>query len=158
MPDEGKVITVAGPVTPERLGITHSHEHILFDYFHMFRTYDVIFTDENIATRELELYKAAGGGSLVDCTVPGLGTNPKALVRISERAGVNIILGCGWYREQIYDSDVLGKTSRQLAQVLIGQIEKGFAGTSVRAGFIGEIGTERGPITPAEERVFRAAA
>jgi phosphotriesterase-related protein len=28
----------------------------------------------------------------------------------------------------------------------------------VRAGFIGEIGTERGPITPAEERVFRAAA
>lgn len=158
MRDEGKVITVTGAVAPGQLGITHSHEHVIFDYFHLFSTYDVIFTDENVAARELEFYKAAGGGSLVDCTVPGLGANPAALARISQRTGVNIILGCGWYRERIYDADVLGKTSRQLAQVLIGQIENGFAGTSVRAGFIGEIGTERGPITPAEERVFRAAA
>ena len=30
--------------------------------------------------------------------------------------------------------------------------------TGVRAGFIGEIGTERGRISPREERVFRAAA
>jgi predicted metal-dependent phosphotriesterase family hydrolase len=33
-----------------------------------------------------------------------------------------------------------------------------FGSTGVRAGFIGEIGTERGCITPAEERVFTAAA
>jgi predicted metal-dependent phosphotriesterase family hydrolase len=158
MLDEGKVITVAGPVPPGQLGITHSHEHIMFDYFHFMQTYDVIFTDENVAARELELYKAAGGGSIVDCTVPGLGANPAALARISHRTGVNIVLGCGWYRERIYDAEVQQKTARQLAQVLVGQIEDGFAGTSVRAGFIGEIGTERGPITPAEERVFRAAA
>lgn len=158
MRDEGNVITVTGPVTPGRLGVTHSHEHILFDYFHMFPSYDVIFTDEQIAATEVELFKRAGGGSLVDCTVPGLGTQPDALRRISERTGVNIILGCGWYREKIYDSDVHGKTSPDLATILINQIENGFLGSSVRAGFIGEIGTERGPITPAEERVFRAAA
>lgn len=158
MLDEGKVITVTGPISPDQLGITHSHEHVLFDYFHLFPTYDVIFTDEQIAVNEVELFKRAGGGSLVDCTVPGLGTQPDALRRISERTGVNIILGCGWYRERIYDADVQTKTSRDLAKVLIDQIENGFAGSTVRAGVIGEIGTERGPITPAEERVFRAAA
>lgn len=158
MLDEGTVVTVSGPVSPDQLGITHSHEHVLFDYFHLFPTYDVIFTDENVAVRELELFKAAGGGALVDCTVPGLGTDHEALRRISERTGVQIVVGCGWYRERIYDEDVRTRTSNDLAEVLIAQIEHGFAGTSVRAGFIGEIGTERGPITPAEERVFRAAA
>ncbi len=34
----------------------------------------------------------------------------------------------------------------------------GVGDTGIRAGFIGEIGTGRGAITPAEERVFRAAA
>lgn len=152
------MITVSGAVSPDQLGITHSHEHVIFDYFHLFPTYDVIFTDENVAVWELEQFRAAGGGTLVDCTVPGLGTDHAALRRISERSGVQIVVGCGWYRERIYDEDVLTRTSSDLAQVLIDQIEHGFADTSVRAGFIGEIGTERGPITPAEERVFRAAA
>ena len=35
---------------------------------------------------------------------------------------------------------------------------EGVDGTNVRAGFIGEIGTERKFITPAQERVFRASA
>ncbi|PYT35782.1 MAG: hypothetical protein DMG58_01165 [Acidobacteria bacterium] len=35
---------------------------------------------------------------------------------------------------------------------------RGAEGTGVRAGIIGEIGTERKHITPAEERVFRASA
>ena len=37
-------------------------------------------------------------------------------------------------------------------------IVDGADGTDVRAGIIGEIGTERKHITPAQERVFRAAA
>ena len=46
----------------------------------------------------------------------------------------------------------------QLADRLVRDLVEGVDGTGIRAGFIGEIGTERGHIAPAQERVFRAAA
>lgn len=151
------VTSVTGPLTPGELGITHSHEHILWDYFDLINSYDVIFDDENVAAQELRWFKEAGGGTLVDCTTTGITPRPDALRRISESTGVNIVLGCGWYRERVWGPEVASKTSRQLADVLIRHLTTGFDDTDVVAGFIGEIGTERGVISPAEERVFRAA-
>ena len=154
----GQVVTVTGVVAPSELGITHSHEHVLFDYFAHNHSYDMIFDDENVARAEVQMFKDAGGGSLVDCTTTGLSPNPDALRRISRETGVKVILGCGWYREHVYTSVVAENTSRELADILVRHITEGFEGTDVRAGFIGEIATERFHITPAEERVFRAAA
>lgn len=158
MTQPGTVMTVTGAVAPDSLGITHSHEHVLWDYFTMIRSYEVIFDDENVATNEVRLFKDAGGGTLVDCTTTGLGPQPEALRRISQSTGVKIVLGCGWYREPVYTDDVDRKTSLELADIMVRQLTEGFDGTDVRAGFIGEIGTERGNITAREERVFRAAA
>ncbi|WP_238009886.1 hypothetical protein KZZ52_14855 [Dactylosporangium sp. AC04546] len=151
-------MTVRGPVDASTLGITHSHEHVMWDYFKMIRSYEVIFDDESVATDEVRLFKEAGGGTLVDCTTTGLGPRPEALRRISVGTGVNIVLGCGWYREPVYVPEVYEKTSTQLGEILVRHLSEGFDGTDVRAGFIGEIGTERGHITPPEERVFLAAA
>ena len=154
----GMVMTVTGEMDPSALGVTHSHEHVLWDYWKMIRSYEVIFDDETVATNEVQLFKDVGGGSLVDCTTTGLGPHPEALRRISQRTGVNIILGCGWYREPVYVSEVHEKTSAELGEILIRHLAEGFDGTDVRAGFIGEIGTERGHISALEERVFLAAA
>jgi phosphotriesterase-related protein len=154
----GKAMTVTGPKDPSELGFTHSHEHIMWDYFEMIRSYDVIFDDEAVATHEVQLFKDAGGGTLVDCTSVGIGPRPEALRRISTATGVHIVLGCGWYRKPVYVDDVYTKTSRELADILITQIVDGFGDSGVRAGFIGEIGTERHHIRASEERVFRAAA
>lgn len=154
----GTVTSVTGPLAPEALGITHSHEHILWDYFDLINSYDVIFDDENVAAQELRWFKEAGGGTLVDCTTTGITPRPAALRRISEATDVNVVLGCGWYRERVWGREVGEKTSTQLADVLVRHLTTGFDDTDVVAGFIGEIGTERGVISPAEERVFRAAA
>lgn len=153
----GTVTSVTGPLAPDTLGITHSHEHILWDYFDLINSYDVIFDDETVAATELDWFKAAGGGTLVDCTTTGLTPRPAALQRISERTAVNIVLGCGWYRERVWGAEVGEKTSARLAEVLVRHLTTGFDDTDVVAGFIGEIGTERHHISPAEERVFRAA-
>jgi phosphotriesterase-related protein len=67
-------------------------------------------------------------------------------------------MGAGWYREKVYPPDVDALGPNALADVLIGELVEGVGETGVRAGFIGEIGTGRGAIRPAEERVFRAAA
>jgi len=154
----GMIQTVTGLVKPEELGFTHSHEHVLFDYFKMIFSYDVIFDDENVAEYELEVYKKAGGKSLIDCSSHGIGTQPAALQRLSAKTGVNIVLGCGWYREVVYPQMVFEKTSSELAEIMEREITVGFDGTDVKPGFIGEIGTERHHINPAQERVFRAAA
>jgi predicted metal-dependent phosphotriesterase family hydrolase len=49
-------------------------------------------------------------------------------------------------------------STNELAQRIVGDLTKGVDGPDIRAGVIGEIGTERYHITPAQERVFRAAA
>ena len=155
---KGMIQTVNGLIKPEKLGFTHSHEHVLFDYFKMIMSYDVIFDDENVAEYELNLYKAAGGEGLIDASSHGIGTNPIVLARLAEKTRLNIVLGCGWYREWVYEDVVIKKTSYELSEIMQKEILQGFGDTDIKAGFIGEIGTERNYIGALQERVFRAAA
>ena len=152
------VMTVLGPIDPSELGITSPHEHVLLDLFDMKGSYDGILEDRDLAALEVAHYKAAGGGTIVDTTAIGIGRDPEGLAHVSRTTGVNIVMGAGWYREPVYNAEVLGSTSRALADRLIEELERGVGDTGIRPGVIGELGTERPPITPAQERVFRAAA
>ena len=152
------IITVSGPIPASQAGFTLSHEHLLCDLWAFTKSYDGILDDETLAACEVAKYREAGGTSLVDATSGGLGRNPLALRRISEASGVRIIMGSGWYRECVYPPVVSEKDPGALADLIAGDILHGADGTGVRAGIIGEIGTERRHITPAQERVFRAAA
>jgi phosphotriesterase-related protein len=153
-----EVITVRGPISPEDMGITQPHEHLLIDAMDQYGGYGHVIDDEDLVIRELEAFTRNGGRTICDPTVDEIGRNPEALVRISQAAGVHVVMGSGWYRETGYPDIVLERTSRELAEILVGEIEHGVGDTGVRAGFIGEIGTGRHFVTPAEERVFRAAA
>ncbi|MDW5592861.1 hypothetical protein VSS74_00830 [Conexibacter stalactiti] len=152
-----RVMTVLGPIAPEQMGITLSHDHILVDGWGIRELYDAILDDEELAVAEVARYKAAGGGTICDPTNIGLARDPAALKRISERTGVNVVMGAGWYRERVYPDYVQEELPDQLAERLVAEIVDGVDGTGVRPGFIGEIGTERHHVTPAQERVFRAA-
>jgi predicted metal-dependent phosphotriesterase family hydrolase len=153
---------VRGPVSPDALGVTLSHDHILSDAFTMYgeasADYGWILDEEDVAIRELGAFAEAGGGAIVDPTNIGLGRHPLALRRISEAAGVHVVMGAGWYREKVYPPEVDELGPDRLAGILVRELVEGVGETGVRAGFVGEIGTGRGSIRPAEERVFRAAA
>lgn len=153
----GKAMTVLGEVEPEDLGITLSHDHILVDGWGLRQLYEAILDDEEIALEELTRYRNAGGGTICDPTNNGLGRNPEALARLSRASGVHIIMGAGWYREMVYPASITTTSTAELAELLIHEIRHGVNETGIRPGFIGEIGTERGHIPPAVERVFRAA-
>ncbi len=152
------VMTVRGPVPPEDLGITLSHDHILMDAWGIRELYEVILDNEELATEEVRRYAEAGGGAICDPTNIGLYRDPLALRRISEKTGVHIVMGAGWYRERVYPSYIQEELPGQLADRLVQELLLGADGTDVRPGFIGELGTERYYISPAQERVFRAAA
>ncbi|ADB48610.1 phosphotriesterase family protein [Conexibacter woesei] len=152
-----RVMTVLGPIAPEQMGVTLSHDHLLVDGWGIRELYDAILDDEELAVREAARYKAAGGGTICDPTNIGLARAPAALKRISERSGVHVVMGAGWYRERVYPDYVLEEMPDQLADRLVTELVDGVDGTGVKPGFIGEIGTERHHVTPAQERVFRAA-
>jgi predicted metal-dependent phosphotriesterase family hydrolase len=152
------IITVKGSIPPEQAGYTLSHEHLLCDLWRIHNSYENILDDESLAIRELAEYQQAGGACLVDATSCGLGRSPRALRRISEASGIHIVMGSGWYRESVYPALVYERDTNALADLIVEELTEGVEGTGIRAGIIGEIGTERYHITPAQERVFRAAA
>ena len=156
----GTVMTVQGPIEPTQMGFTLTHDHVMLDAWRFFGEphYEVILDDVDVMAGEVALYGAAGGGTICDPTNIGIGRNPEGLLEISRRTGVNIIMGAGWYREKVYPRYIYETSTDDLADILVREFEDGVDGTGVRPGFIGEIGTERGALTPANERVFRAAA
>ncbi len=153
----GRVVTVLGEVDPDELGFTLSHDHILVDGWGIRQLYEAILDDEQIALAELVRYREAGGRTICDPTNNGLARDPEALARLSRASGVNIVMGAGWYREMVYPELIATTSTADLAAMLVREITAGVGDTGVRPGFIGEIGTERGHIPPAVERVFRAA-
>jgi phosphotriesterase-related protein len=153
-----EVITVLGPISPADMGVTYAHEHLLIDAMDHYPSYEYVIDDEDVVLRELKEFTSRGGKTICDVTLGEIGRNPPALARIARRAGINVIMGCGFYREFGYPKMVDEMNSRELADLLVREIEVGVGDTGVRAGVIGEIGTGRHHIKPAEERVFRSAA
>jgi predicted metal-dependent phosphotriesterase family hydrolase len=154
-----EVMTVRGPVAADKLGRTLPHEHLLIDLARVTRNFDHFVHDVTLATIEARRFRDAGGSTIVDLTNRNLGRDPRALCAIAEQTGLHIVMGCGWYREPYYDREVYEKSTSQLADEIVRDIVEGVDGTAIRAGIIGEIGSDdRRPISPAEERSFRAAA
>ena len=109
---------------------------------------------------ELRDFRRRGGSALVDLTLPGVGRDPERLRRLASSTGVYIVMGCGWYREAYYPAEarIDRRSVDDLANELVAEFAVGVAGTGVRPGIIGEIGTDKPWVSAQEERVHRAAA
>src|SRR5437016_1023756 len=106
MAAERTVMTVRGPVDVASLGFTLTHEHPYCRLRQAHHRYDFPdqVDDEELVTAEVGAFRAAGGGAMVDLTVPDIGRSPERLAALSERTGLSIVMGCGWYRESYYEA------------------------------------------------------
>ncbi|HVL53342.1 MAG TPA: hypothetical protein VM344_03695 [Vitreimonas sp.] len=161
----GRVQTVLGTVDPGTLGFTLPHEHTQIALWHIRGRWDYweLTRDEPLIRQELEAYRAAGGRSLVDLTLPGVGRDPEWLVKLAQASGLNVVMGCGWYREAYYpaEASIDRRSVDALADELVREALDGVVTADhgpVRPGIIGEIGTDKPWVSAQEERVFRAAA
>jgi phosphotriesterase-related protein len=182
MTRSGMVQTVTGLVAPQMLGTTLMHEHVLFDLTPEHRRVppedEVVITLDNvfeitwrpndfpgnqrmqdvvIGTSEVERFKRAGGGTIVEMTIGGIFPQPKELRDISRATGVNIVLGAGFYTEGYQTPETLALSVEALTEIMIAQITEGAWGTDVKCGIIGEIGCSW-PLTSFERRSLQAAA
>lgn len=124
---------------------------------HAINCANLTLDNEDDAVDSLLDFKALGGTTLVECTPIGLHRNAGGLRRIAERVDLNIIMGTGWYLHDSHPAALRDASVDGLAQRILGDLADGADGTSIRSGFIGEIGTSW-PIHPVEQRVLQAAA
>jgi len=154
--------TVRGPVPADEVGFTLPHEHTAIALWHVPDRWDYweLSRDEPIIEAELGRFVQAGGSCLVDLTLTGVGRDPARLVRLSERTGLHLVMGCGWYRGAYYPAEarIDRRSVDDLADELVRECQAGIAESGVRPGIIGEIGTDKPWVSAAEERVHRAAA
>jgi phosphotriesterase-related protein len=155
-------MSVSGPIPPERIGFTLPHEHTGISLWHIEGRWDYweLSPDEDLVGDELRDFRRRGGSTLVELTLPGIGRDPERLRRLASRTGTQIVMGCGWYREPYYpaDAQIDRRTVDSLADELIAEFRDGVAGSGVRPGIIGEIGTNKPWVSALEERVHWAAA
>ncbi|TMD30052.1 MAG: phosphotriesterase [Chloroflexi bacterium] len=158
MPD---VRTVRGPVPADEIGFTLPHEHTAIALWHVPDRWDYweLSADETVVEPELLAFRDEGGSCLVDLTLPGVGRDPARLARLAERTELHIVMGCGWYRGAYYPPEALieRRSVDDLADELVREWSEGVGTTGIRPGIIGEIGTDKPWVSPAEERVHRAA-
>jgi predicted metal-dependent phosphotriesterase family hydrolase len=156
------VQTVLGPIDPADLGFTLPHEHTQIALWHVRDRWDYwqLTRDEPGILDELAAYRESGGRSLVDLTAPGVGRDPDWLAGLARSSGLNVVMGCGWYREAYYPPDLLvdRRTVDDLTDELVREATDGVGDTGIRPGIIGEIGTDKPWVSALEERVHRAAA
>jgi predicted metal-dependent phosphotriesterase family hydrolase len=152
------VMTVCGPVDEQELGFTLPHEHVFINLMREFRAEGLLHEPQLMAA-EVARFREAGGRTLVDCTTDEIGRDPLAIRRISEATGVNVVMGCGHYRDPYLDRDWFDRNDVDtIADAIVREIEDGVGETGIRPGVIGEIGADKWYISAAEERSFRAAA
>jgi phosphotriesterase-related protein len=183
-----KAMTVLGPVEVDQLGFTLPHEHIMFDSSTwvsepadpwklkiakrpvtiesvgelrrdpMICRDNLVLEDEDVALRELGMFRDAGGSTVVDVSSVGLRGDVQRIRRLAERSNLNIVAATGCYVAQSLPPHVSEQTADDLTEWMIRELTVGIDDTDIRAGIIGELGVSEAGLQPVEERVLRAAA
>jgi predicted metal-dependent phosphotriesterase family hydrolase len=162
------VRTVLGDISPDVMGLTYSHEHIIIDESYptlgnpLFLLNDV----EKVA-EELQRFYAAGGRTMVDTMPADCGRNVRKLAEVSRRTGVHIIAPTGIHLEQYYLPNHwrYSYTEEQITRLFVADVQEGIDAhdyngpyvqrTPHKAGMV-KLATGDEKITAHQEKIFHA--
>jgi len=169
------------------MGITLPHEHLFIDLRNQFTAFDneeknvlskqpvamnnlgrlrlnpyalqdnLVLDEMETAISEALLFKKAGGKTMVDCTSIGIKRQPQKLRELSERTGINVIAGSGYYTQDTHPQEMVDWSAEEIAEGIVRDFKEGIDGTGIKAGIIGEIGTSQ-EILPQEKKNLHASA
>lgn len=179
------VMTVRGPVDADQLGMVLMHEHIFINEMIEERSTGLL-NDFDLMKQEVGAFVNAEGGTIVELTsgelTSGAAPDPTGrysgrpstgyaergtrepnqvlnLLRLSNELNLHLVLGAGHYRDPFIDHDWFDRAdTRRLAEQIVADATVGFDQTGVRAGIIGEVGSDKWYVSATEERSFRAVA
>ncbi len=138
-----RVVTVAGAIPPESLGITDAHNHVWIDPVPCIARNSPVLNQREEILAELKKYVRAGGRTIIDCQPAGCGRNANELALLSKESGVNLVACTGFHRRVYYSPGywLWGAQVEEIArhfieEVLTGMHETLKAQTPVKAGLI----------------------
>jgi phosphotriesterase-related protein len=140
-----------------------AHEPVRMENLYRMKTHCVgnvdnqMLTNEELAIEEAEIFKAAGGDTIVELTSIGLARDPLGLARISRATGLNIVMGSGYYVAPSHPPEIATMSGKEIADGIEHDILESVDGTRIRSGIIGEIGCST-PMTENEAKILRACA
>jgi phosphotriesterase-related protein len=105
--------------------------------------------DLDYMTEELERAKKEGIGCIVDGGHPDMGRDPQFLKTLSQKSGMPIVLGGGFYTQPFYPKEITTMSEEQIVRALVKQVEDD------PIGVFGEIGSWD-EISADERKVFRS--
>ena len=157
------IVTVSGNISPEQLGTTLPHEHVLVDFIGADKVSrqrydrDAVFS---VVLPHLKRLRAIGCQALVECTPAYLGRDPVLLKRLADASGVRLLTNTGYYgarQGKFLPPHALEETADQLAARWLNDWQAGIEGSGIRPGFV-KIGVDGGPLTDVNRKLVQAAA
>lgn len=161
-----QINTVKGPISPDDLGITTCHTHVLLDLRTLFVMPEeasrialaeapltienlgalrrdavgvrdnLFFGDVDAAVRELTKFKMMGGSGVVEVSARGIGRDPIGLLKVSNATGLHIICCTGFYIGGSHPPVVAKSSQSELSAQMVDDLTRGIGTTGIRAGVI----------------------
>lgn len=150
----GHIQTVLGPVSPEEMGVTYSHEHLIIrGGLGLVREPGLKLPSVEKMLDELEFFKAAGGKTMVDMMPIDTCRQPADLVTISQRAGVHVIAATGFHKEMFYDDEHWMHTysAEQIAHLVMQELTEGLDRRSYNGPLVERLTARAGIVKLATE-------
>lgn len=147
------VNSVLGPLAVAKLGFTLTHEHVCRNVVKLFGDRATAVAK---AVEKLKTAKDEGVDTVIDVTTfDGGGRDVRFGEEVSRKSGMQIVACTG---QHIFAPESLNeRTVEQIAELFVREIEQGIDDTDIKAGVI-KVASREGILSPAEEKVFRAAA
>ncbi|MEV6537631.1 phosphotriesterase [Streptomyces sp. NPDC051665] len=127
------VRTVLGDVDPRLLGPCDAHDHL---FVRSPRLPGQELGDASAARAELNAFRSAGGGSVVQWTPYGMGRRVADLPLLSRSTGVHVVCATGLHQAAHYSPELLESLRGGLAEVFVSELTEGVGPSGVRAGLI----------------------
>jgi 5-phospho-D-xylono-1,4-lactonase len=159
--------TVLGDIPPDSLGLTLGHDHLMTHPPNDVTDTDLVMDDLEAATRELELFRSAGGGAIVEMTTVDYGRDAGQLEQVSRASGVHVIAATGFNKGVFADrlTGSIGVTD--ITNWMVNEVSIGITRLSkdqpraefsrARAGII-KASSSLNAANANEQKVFEAAA
>jgi predicted metal-dependent phosphotriesterase family hydrolase len=158
-----KIMTVTGPVSPEALGFTLPHEHVLVDFIGAEQVSPDRYDKEDVirvVLPYLKQVKDLGCRTMFECTPAYLGRDVTLLERLSSLSGLTLVTNTGYYgaaKEKFVPEHVREESADRLADRWTREWRDGIDGTGIRPGFI-KTGVDGAPLSAIDTKLVRAAA
>ncbi len=162
-PQKRRVFTVNGPISPDQMGLTLAHEHVLVDFIGANNISPGRYKRQEVFDRVLPYLRSIrskGCKTLVECTPAYLGRDVQLLQQLSKEADLQIITNTGWYgasKEKFLPAKIKELSSRQIANEWIREAREGIDATGIKPGFM-KIAVDDVPFSDNISSILEAAA